>query len=264
MRNKGAGVMAKTPLVQSVNRAIDILELLNKERSLGITQIGQAVGLEKTTVFRLLQTLCARGYVRQDLSTQLYSETMKLFEMGIQMVDAHGLLKKARPHIEALAMSTRETVNLAVLDGRNIVYVDKVESSEVIKADLGVGRSFPAYATSLGKSILALLTDDQLELLYKGETFIPLTSATVSSLEDLNEQIREIRIHGYASDNEELVSGLSCVAAAIRDFKGAPVAAISAAFPSYRFPINSTERQRMAGLIKRAAQSISIELGFLE
>jgi len=87
--------MAKTPLVQSVNRAIDILELLNKEKSLGITQIGQAVGLEKTTVFRLLQTLCARGYVRQDISTQLYSETMKLFDMGIRMVDAHGLLKKA-------------------------------------------------------------------------------------------------------------------------------------------------------------------------
>ena len=256
--------MAKTPLVQSVNRAIDILELLNKERSLGITQIGQALGLEKTTVFRLLQTLCARGYVRQDLSTQMYSETMKLFDMGIRMVDSHGLLKKARPHIEALAMSTRETVNLAVLDGRNIVYVDKVESSEVIKADLGVGRSFPAYATSLGKSILALLTDNQLGLLYKGETFIPLTSATVSGLEDLKEQIREIRIRGYASDDEELVQGLSCIGAAIRDFKGAPVAAVSAAFPSYRFPINSPERQQMAELIKRAAQSISIELGFLE
>lgn len=256
--------MAKTPLVQSVNRAIDILELLNKERSLGITQIGQAVGLEKTTVFRLLQTLCSRGYVRQDLSTQLYSETMKLFDMGIRMVDAHGLLKKARPHIEALAMSTRETVNLAVLDGKDIVYVDKVESMEVIKADLGVGRSFPAYATSLGKCILALLKEDQLEALFKEETFIPLTPRTVSCLDDLKEQIREIRIRGYASDDEELVNGLSCVAAAIRDFKGTPVAAISAAFPSYRFPINSPERQRMAGLIKRAAQSISIELGFLE
>ncbi len=256
--------MAKTPLVQSVNRAFDILELLNQERSLGITQIGQAVGLEKTTVFRLLQTLCSRGYVRQDLSTQLYSETMKLFEMGIRMVDAHGLLKKARPHIEALAMSTRETVNLAVLDGKDIVYVDKVESMEVIKADLGVGRSFPAYATSLGKSILALLKEDQLQALYKEEKFIPLTSRTVSGLDDLKEQIREIRIRGYASDDEELVNGLSCVAVAIRDFKGAPVAAISAAFPSYRFPENSPERQRMAELIKRAAQSISIELGFLE
>ncbi|GAB6281022.1 MAG: IclR family transcriptional regulator [Thermovirga sp.] len=256
--------MAKTPLVQSVNRAIDILELLNQERSLGITQISQTVGLEKTTVFRLLQTLCARGYVRQDLSTQSYSETMKLFEMGIRIVDSHGLLKKARPHIEALAMSTRETVNLAVLDGRNIVYVDKVESTEVIKADLGVGKSFPAYATSLGKSILALLKEDQLEVLYGGEIFTSLTSRTVPDLEALKAQIREIRIRGYASDDEELVNGLSCVAAAIRDFKGTPVAAISAAFPSYRFPIDSPERLRMAGLIKRAAQSISIELGFLE
>jgi IclR family transcriptional regulator, KDG regulon repressor len=256
--------MAKTPLVRSVNRAIDILELLNRERSLGITQISQAVGLEKTTVFRLLQTLCARGYVRQDLSTQMYSETMKLFGMGVQMVDAHGLLKKARPHIEALAMETKETVNLAVLDGRNIVYVDKVESTEVIKADLGVGRSFPAYATSLGKSILSLLKDDQLEALYQGETFIPLTSETVSGLDDLKEQIREIRICGYASDDEELVNGLSCVAAAVRNFKGEPLAALSAAFPSYRFPRNSPEREWIAGLIKRAARSISIELGFVE
>jgi len=161
-------------------------------------------------------------------------------------------------------MSTRETVNLAVLDGRDIVYVDKLESTEVIKADLGVGRSFPAYATSLGKSILAFLKDDQLEALYKGEVFIPLTLRTVPGFDDLKTQIREIRVRGYASDDEELVNGLSCVAAAIRDFKGAPVAAISAAFPSYRFPINSPERQRMAELVKRAAQSISIELGFLE
>lgn len=256
--------MAKTPVVQSINRAIDILELLSLEEALGITQISQTVGLDKTTVFRIVQTLCARGYVRQDNATQLYSHTMKIFEMGVRIVDGHRILQKARPHIEALAMSTRETVNLAVPDGRNIVYVDKIESTEVIKADLGVGKSFPAYATSLGKSILALLREGDLDTIYGAEQFVPFTPKTVKDLAELKEQLIGVRSRGYASDDEELVNGLSCVAAAIRDFKGTPVAAVSIAFPSYRFPTNSSERLRMAELVKVAAISISIELGFRE
>lgn len=256
--------MTKIPVVQSVNRAIDILELLSREETLGITQISQAVGLDKTTVFRLVQTLCARGYVRQDSTTQLYSNTLKLFEMGVRIVDGHRILPKARPHIEALAMSTRETVNLAVPDGRNIVYVDKIESSEVIKADLGVGKSFPAYATSLGKSILAFLGERELETLFGEEEFVLFTPKTVKGLSQLKEQLGEVRALGYAFDDEELVNGLSCVAAAIRDFRGVPVAAISIAFPSYRFSGGSPERLRMADLVKMAARSISIELGFRE
>jgi DNA-binding IclR family transcriptional regulator len=254
--------MAKIPQVQSINRAMDILELLSREEMLGITQIAQVVGLDKTTVFRIIQTLCARGYVRQDPSTQMYSNTLKLFEMGTRIVDGHRILGKARPHVEALAMSTRETVNLAVKDGGNIVYVDKIESTELIKADLGIGKSFPAYATSLGKSILALLGESELERLFEKEVFEVFTPNTVKDLDELKGQLKEILVQGYASDDEELVKGLSCVAAAIRNFNGKPVAAISIAFPTYRFSPGSPERLRMAELVQMAARSISIELGF--
>jgi len=254
--------MAKIPQVQSINRALDILELLNREEMLGITQIAQVVGLDKTTVFRIVQTLCARGYVRQDPSTQMYSNTLKLFEMGVRILDGHRILGKARPHIEALAMSTRETVNLAVIEGGNIVYVDKIESPEVIKADLGIGKSYPAYATSLGKSILAFLDEKELDRIFGTEGFKAFTHNTVKDLEELKGQLKEIRALGYASDDEELVNGLSCVAAAIRSFNGKPIAAVSIAFPKYRFPPDSPERLRMAELVQVTARSISIELGF--
>ncbi|HOV29205.1 MAG TPA: IclR family transcriptional regulator [Synergistales bacterium] len=256
--------MAKIPLVQSINRALDILELLSREEKLGITQIGQAVELDKTTVFRIVQTLCVRGYIRQDPSNQMYSNTLKLFQMGAGIVDRRRILGKARPHLEALAISTRETVNLAVIDGGNIVYVDKIESTEVIKADLGVGKSYPAYATSLGKSILALLGENELERLYRGDVFSAFTQHTVKNLDELKKQLKKVRAKGYASDDEELVTGLSCVAAAIRDFQGKPVAAVSIAFPSYRVLADSPERSRMAELVQMTARSISIELGFRE
>lgn len=248
-------------LVQSVVRSLDILELLNREPAAGVSQIAGRLGLDKSTVHRLLTTLRAKGYVRQDPDTQSYSNSLKLLELGLSSVDRKGLMRKARPHLETLAAATRETVNLALLDGVDIVYVDKIESTEVIRADLGVGRSWPAYATSLGKAILSHLPEERVQSLFRNEGFAKLTANTLDSLEELLTDLRTTRRRGYAIDNEELLPGLACVAAAVTGFSGEPLGAVSVAYPRYRYQQGSAAEQRIIEAVATTARDISHELG---
>jgi DNA-binding IclR family transcriptional regulator len=248
--------------VQSVVRALEIIELLNERKELGITETATATGLDKSTVYRLINTLRYKGYVKQNPINHKYSNTFKLFEMGTLEVDRSGLIRRSTPFLEYLAEQTRETVNLAVLEGTSIFYVNKIESTEVIKADLGVGRSYPAYSTSLGKSILAFMPEDKVITLYKDQEFHPFTPKTVTNLDELLAQLRITRRRGYSTDNEELLPGLACVAAPVRNYDTEPIAAISVAFPRYRYPAGSDGEKRIIGLVKDIAVRLSEEFGF--
>ncbi|MGC9491048.1 MAG: IclR family transcriptional regulator [Thermovirgaceae bacterium] len=252
---------SNTGLVQSVARTLDILELLHRHQELNITKISHTLNLDKSTVHRLLSTLRQKGYVKQDPQSQMYSATLKLFEMGLYSLDRKGVIRKARPHLENLAQKVKETVNLAVLDGQNIVYVDKIESTEIIRADLGIGRSCPAYATSLGKAILAHLAEKRVLQLFQNAGFTPLAPNTVKNFDELLAQLHQVRRQGYAVDDEELIEGLACTGAPILDYTGQPVAAISAAYPRYRYKKGSGEEMTITESVVEAAQKISTELG---
>ncbi|HPI98958.1 MAG TPA: IclR family transcriptional regulator [Synergistales bacterium] len=255
--------MKKDNYVQSVIRALEIIEILNERKELGITEIALSLDLDKSTVHRLINTLRHKGYVKQNILNQKYSNTFKLFEMGTLEVDRTGLIRRVNPFLEHLAHQTRETVNLAILEGKFTIYVDKRESSEVIRADLGVGRRYPAYSTSLGKAILAFLPEEKVIELFRDEKFVSFTSNTISSLDELLAQLKLIRRRGYAYDNEELINGLACVAGAIRNYDGSPLAAISVAFPRYRYQKGSPEEERIISLVLDITRKLSMEFGFM-
>src|SRR6056297_1425741 len=248
--------------VQSVIRALEIIECLNQKKELGITEVASSLSLDKSTVYRLINTLRYKGYVKQNPLNHKYSNTFKLFEMGTLEVDRTGLIRRVNPYLEYLAENTKETVNLAVLEGTSIFYVNKIESTEVIKADLGVGRSYPAYSTSLGKSILAFMPEDKVITIYKDQEFRSFTPKTVTNLDELLAQLRITRRRGYATDNEGLLPGLACVAAPVRNYDTEPIAAISVAFPRYRYPSGSDGEKRIIGLIKDISVRLSEEFGF--
>ena len=256
--------MKKDNYVQSVVRALDIIEILNEKKELGITEMSALLGLDKSTVHRLINTLRYKGYVKQNSLNQKYSNTFKLFEMGTLEVDRTGLLRKVQPFLEYLADQTRETVNLAVLEGKYTIYVDKRESSEVIRADLGVGRRYPAYTTSLGKSILAFLPEKKVLQLFDKEEFATFTPNTITSLDELLAQLKIVKRRGYAYDNEELLMGLACVAAPIRNYDGSPIAAISVAFPRYRYQKGCPEEEQLIFLVMDTAKRVSAEFGFTQ
>lgn len=252
----------KTNYVQSVVRALDIIELLNDKKEQGVTQIGQALDLDKSTVHRLLNTLKYKGYVHQNPVNLKYSNSYKLFEMGTIEIDRLGLIRRANPYMEAIASRTRETVNLAILDGPRAMYVEKIESSEVIKADIGVGRSYPAYATSLGKAMLAFSPVDKVIHLFENEEFVKFTPNTIGSLDELLAELKIIRRRGYAVDDEEFIQGLACIAAPVRTGNGDAIAAFSISYPRYRYKSGGKEEVSMENFLLETALKFSAEFGY--
>jgi len=225
----------RSNLVKSIIKAVDILELLSREHELGITEISNILELDKSTVFRIVATLREKGMVDQNPITQRYHNSLKLFELGNRIVEDLGLRRIAQPVIKELAEKTRETVNLAILDGSSIVYIDKIESPATIKVDLPIGKRLPSYCTGLGKAILAFLSNEKVDEIIGTTKFEKYTLKTHLNKEEFLKELKEIRVKGYSFDDEEYVEGLKCIAAPILDFKGESLAAISIAIPSYRY-----------------------------
>ncbi len=251
----------RSNVVKSIVKAFDILELLDKNGEMGITEISTKLGWDKSTAYRIALSLKETGYIIQNSSNSKYSNSFKLFEMGNNVVERLGLRRQAQPYLEQLARSTNETVNLAIMYDANIIYIDKIESTATIKVDLNVGKRLPAYCTGLGKTMMAYMDEEQVADIIKNTVFERFTSKTVKGPAGLLEQLSQIRKQGFGFDDEEYVEGLKCIAAPVFGYQGKIAAAISLAVPKYRYD----EGQMEIGyeyLVKATANNISKELGF--
>ncbi|WZL71657.1 IclR family transcriptional regulator [Clostridiaceae bacterium 35-E11] len=251
----------RSNVVKSVLKALDILEVLDKKHEIGISEISEILHWDKSTVHRLISTLKQKGYVVQNPLNQKYSNSFKLFEMGNNVVERLGLRRQAQPFLERLAVLTQETVNLAIMDGSSIIYIDKIESQATIKVDLSIGKKLPIYCTGLGKVMLAYKSREAVEKLLEKEAFVKYTKNTIENLEGLFEQLEQIRKQGYCIDEEEYVEGLQCIAAPVKDYSGLVIAAISVAMPKYRYD----EGEKEIGytkIVKDITDQFSKELGY--
>ena len=258
---KGENMSERSNFVKSVIKAFDILEILDKKHEMGISELSEILEWDKSTVHRLVTTLKQKGYVVQNGSNQKYSNSIKLFEMGNNVVERLGLRRQAQPYLEKLAGITHETVNLAIIDGKHVIYIDKIESPATIKVDLNIGKKLPIFCTGLGKIMLAYMSESEIKELLSGEAFIQYTKNTVKNIDELMKQLKEIRGKGFALDDEEYVEGLQCVAAPIRNYKSEVVAAVSVAVPKYRYE-EGEKNFRYTKLVLDTAYEISKELGF--
>lgn len=222
-------------IVKSVLKALDILELLDREPGLGVTEVAAKLDMEKSTAFRLLNSLRLRGYVRKDPGNSRYSNGFRLFEMGNNVVENMGLKEQAFPFLQELSKRTHEAVNLAIRDGKDVVYLDKLESQATIRVDLHVGKRMPMYCTGLGKVFLAFMDPGEVKELFSGEVFEQFTPNTHRDLASLLDELERIREQGYALDNEEYVQDLVCIAAPVLGTGGDAVAALSVALPKFRY-----------------------------
>jgi DNA-binding IclR family transcriptional regulator len=187
--------------------------------------------------------------------------TLKLFQIGTAVMDRLELWREAQPVIKEVAEATRETVHLASLEGNNLVYVGKIESSQNLRVSMQsrVGTSAPMYCTGLGKTLLAHLRPGHVTEILAGEKMIRFTDRTITSREDLDRELETIRRTGYAIDNEEHEIGVRCVAAPVHDNAGGVVAAVSVSVPSVR--LTESDIPRYAEIVMRAAREISRRLG---
>lgn len=246
--------------VQSLDRALEILRLLGSEPEMRVTDLARRLEVHKSTVFRLLSTLQEHGLVEQNPTTEKYRLGYGLVRLAGSVVAELDLARAARPILEELAIRSGETVNLAILQGNQVVNIDQIAAPNLVVNVNWVGKQTPLHATSNGKVLLAYLSEEARRQLLGGS--LPrLTPRTITEPRILEKQLRRVVEDGYAFTLEELELGLNAVAAPVRGADGRVQAAVSVAGPAYRV---SPQRLNELGEMTRAAgEAISRRMGYI-
>jgi DNA-binding IclR family transcriptional regulator len=213
--------------IQSVSRALAILELFDERRPyLSTTEIAELTGLNRATAYRFCQTLLDLGYL-EEVTPRRFRPGLKAVSLARAALSSHELPDLALPYLRELRERTGETVNMALLDGADIVYVSRLLSDQLLALRLFVGSRLPVYASSLGRAILAFLPDEEVERLLQGHKLTPFTEHTITDRRRLLAELRRIRNSGYAINDQEFVIGIRGIAAPVFGVGGRPIAAVN-------------------------------------
>jgi DNA-binding IclR family transcriptional regulator len=226
--------MTPKNLVQSVLRALSILELLDRKRELGVTEISESLQLDKSTAFRLISTLKHSQFIVQNTANSKYANSYKLFELGQNVLHQKDLIARAYPCMREISALTGETVNLAVHEGTEVVYVEKIETEDIVKISLSIGQRRPMYCTAVGKAILAYMPEPQMHDLVARFDYTPFTPTTLRDQAALLQELNEIRRAGYAVDNAEHWPGIRCAAMPLLNGRNEAIGAISVSVPIFK------------------------------
>jgi len=251
--------MAESELVQSVIKIISLFEVLSKQEEMGLTDISKNIKVHKSTAYRFLTSLKELGYVRQNPENEKYSLSLRLFEVGSEVLARLNEREEALPVMKKLAEQTQETIHLGMLDGEEVVYIDKMDSPQTLRMYSKIGRRSPAYCTALGKVLLAWATPEIVTHLLGRDNLYRFTEHTIIEPYRIKEELHRVRERGYAEDNEGHEMGICCIAAPIRNLKGEVTAAISIALPKLRF--QAERLPYLQKLVVEAAREISSHLG---
>ena len=248
-------------LVQSVARALEILELFRQRKELGISEISSAMGLSKSTVYGLVNTLVTFGYLEQISENRKYKLGIHLFELGSAVVERLDLRQEARRYCEELSKRYGQTVHLATHWEGEVIYVDKFDMPDFIITYSQAGKRAPMSCTGVGKAMLAFLPMDYIKKYVLSKALPIKTEKTIKNADELLKELEKIRQFGYAIDDEEIEIGLRCVAAPIFNSKGQVVAAISLSGMSTK--MTGDVMKAATYDIVNCAKSISARLGCL-
>lgn len=248
--------------VPALDRALALLQTLaHTPKPLTLSQISDLIGVSRSTVYSLLATLQKHGMVDKDPQHKTYRLGVGALVLGNAYLDQVSLLPVFNEVAQRLVNTCRETVKLAVLDRREVVYIGKQEGLYSVRLVARIGSRMPAHATAVGKVLLAQLDEQQLDQLYLGYHFPHKTPNTISSRAMLSTMLLRVRAEGYAYDMEESALGLQCVAAPVYDHGGA-VAAMSIGVPKERLSDNRLAELRT--LLLDHTREISHTLGWTD
>lgn len=251
----------KSNHVQAVDRTLAILEVLAAQgESMQLSEISQKVNLNISTVHRLLNTMIARDFVKQDEQSK-YHLGLKAFQIGNAALYTLDIRSVAKPFLQDLVQKCNETANLVILDGYHVVYIDQVESKSMIKMFAKVGSRGLAHCTGAGKMLLSALKEEELDRLYAGVKLEKFTEKTITDFTLLKQALLKIREQNYSIDDQELEEGVLCLSAPIRNHEGKILAALSVSGPYSRMEAARAENN-LLGLICQTAEEISQQLGY--
>ena len=246
-----------------LEKGLNLLEkLAQSKKGMSAIELANGIGIHKTSVYRYLNTLLQAGYIKTD-GDGIYHLGNKILELGSQMLRRMPLRETAHPLLVKLSAETQKTVHLCVLDGQNVVYIDKIESQRSLPIISRIGSRAPAYCTGVGKALLSGLPTDQVVSLLREVTLTKRTPITITDPVQLLDEIRVTAERGYAIDNGEHEEGIKCFAILVSGYGGDTVGAISLTGLKREFD-NPEEFKKMISAITKTATEISRALGDVE
>jgi IclR family transcriptional regulator, pca regulon regulatory protein len=251
---------------QSLERGLAILSAFRSGRPLlGVADLGREVGLGRSTTHRYVSTLASLGYLQQDAPTRKYRLGPRVLDLGFSAINSMELREVAAPHLRRLSDDTGFTVNMAILDDTDVVYVERCRSTHAgqreIDLNLHVGSRLPAYCTSLGKVLLAFLPPAEQEAALARVEFARRGPNTITSRSALAAELKRVRAAGFAINNEELAYGLRSIAAPVLTHDGTAVGAINVAVHSSMISVEDLF-ERLRERLRSAAADVSAHLGY--
>jgi IclR family KDG regulon transcriptional repressor len=247
--------------VRAVERALDILLCFNHEEpTRSLTQIAETVRMSKTTVHRLLATLENKRFITRDQVTGLYRLGLRFIEMASLVLQDVELHRWAQPYLQRLSAEFGETVDLSILDGSDVIYLDVIESPQRLKLAAAVGQRLPAFCTASGKALLAYLPEDQVRKIL-GENLEKYTDRTPLSISDILSDLKITAERGYAISEQEYEEDINAVAASIFDADHHSIASIAIVGPSFR--LTKERFPELGESVCRMARVISNEVGLV-
>lgn len=244
--------------VQSLQRGLAVIRAFDADSpAMTLSDVARRTGMTRAAARRFLLTLADLGYVRTDGRQFMLSP--RVLDLGFAFLSGAGLPAVAEPHLEALVAEVHETSSVAVLDGDDVVYVARVAVRRIVNIAIAIGTRFPAYATSLGRVLLAAQPDDWLDEYFRRVRLQPLTPRMVSNEVALRKTLEEVRTSGYSLTDQELEPGLRSIAVPLRDASSAVVAAMNL---SVHVGTESTATMRRVLLpkLRTAADAVEADL----
>lgn len=247
--------------VRVVDRVFDIIEQLAASRTpMGLSDITKSTGMSKSTVHRLLASMCARHYVEKN-TDNTYTIGYKLMDTVSLHINSLELLTEAKPFLTNLMRELHLTAHMGILDGCDVVYLEKLDIYPNTRLYTQVGFRSPAYCSSMGKCLLSCLSGDELEDALYTCDFKKYTPNTITDIREFKRYLKVVRRQGWAMDNEEYQLGHRCVGAPVYDYRGTPVAAISASGSITQ--LSDSNLELVIQEVKRAAASLSRKMGYV-
>lgn len=245
--------------VKSLDNAISIINLISKHEELGVSEISKQIGMSKSSVYNILFTLNKHNWVMKSKITEKYKLGLRLFELGYTVRANMQLRAIAIPYMEKIITRTKEVAYLTVYNAGQVVYIETAHPKNLVTISSVIGRSVHLHCTGVGKAIMAFLPDEEVKNIIELYGMPAFTPNTITSAEELQKELVNIRNTGYAIDNMEHEYGVKCVAAPIFNDSGQAIASMSLSGPSLRFD-NKTEEY--AQMIKEVTLEISRKFGW--
>ena len=248
-----AGPASPSPrdVVQSLERGLAVvLAFADSPGSAGVTELAERTGLSRPAVRRLLITLCKLGYVRAE--GRAYTLTPRVLRLGYAYLSSQPLVELAEPHMEWLVSRTSESCSLGTLDGTEVVLIGRVLTRRIMAINLEVGSRLPAYATSMGRVLLAALAEAELEAYLAAVELAPLTRHTITDPAELRAELARVRSQGWCIVDQDLEDGVRSAAAPVRDGTGKVVAALAASLHAGRVDLDGVRTRFLPHILEAA------------